>query len=196
MKMDLIRLLCVSLLQLLLQKADCIDTIRIADQKPMQQLQLWQNQLEDLVTSTVNTKKIETNQEALRDSFARNIADMLFSKMTALAAIQRHTRDAYTTAHYDKNFHFLNARIENNKTRVVSHFWWDIKIDLNASYAYIPYDMYDRTEGILTTAKYSKALDKTFIENYRQDDTITWQYFCSPAGVWRNYPGLWKNKYT
>lgn len=34
----------------------------------------------------------------------------------------------------------------------------------------------------------SRGLDRAFLENYRRDSTIGWQYFCNSSGLFRHFP--------
>ena len=38
-------------------------------------------------------------------------------------------------------------------------------------------------------AYWSQALDPVFRKNYEKDPTLTWQYFGSASGLFRNFPG-------
>jgi len=172
-------------------------TFMVSNEKPTELLGLMQNKLNQQMTdSTIYMNSRVTEIKTLRNSFAKNLANMLFSKMKALTAIRRQTLEQYPLARYDENFRFLNARTEKNMTRIETHFSTKVKVSINASFNYVPYDIYERSRDILMAAKYTKDLDITFAENYREDRTLTWQYFCSQEGLWRNYPGFWKDKYT
>lgn len=43
--------------------------------------------------------------------------------------------------------------------------------------------------AVLNGALWSEALDEVFIQNYANDSTLKWQYFASPSGFMRHYPG-------
>ena len=36
---------------------------------------------------------------------------------------------------------------------------------------------------------FTEALNEVFQQNHRRDPTLTWQYFASSTGFFRNYPG-------
>ena len=42
---------------------------------------------------------------------------------------------------------------------------------------------------VVNGVQWSEALDPIFEENYKNDSTLTWQYFGSATGFFRNYPG-------
>lgn len=43
------------------------------------------------------------------------------------------------------------------------------------------------------TLLWSEYLDEVFVQNYKADPALSWQYFCSSTGVMRQYPGIaWK----
>ena len=42
---------------------------------------------------------------------------------------------------------------------------------------------------VLNGVAWSEDLDPYFRENYEEDPTLTWQYFGSATGFFRNYPG-------
>ena len=43
--------------------------------------------------------------------------------------------------------------------------------------------------AVLNGVAWSQALDEVFVKNYENDSTLTWQYFGSAEGYFRNYPG-------
>jgi len=42
---------------------------------------------------------------------------------------------------------------------------------------------------VLRGVTWSQSLDDVFADNYRRDPTLSWQYFGSSSGFFRNYPG-------
>jgi len=44
---------------------------------------------------------------------------------------------------------------------------------------------------VLNGVQWSEDLDKVFAQNMERDPTLTWQYFGSAAGFFRNYPGMY-----
>ena len=43
---------------------------------------------------------------------------------------------------------------------------------------------------VLNGVMWSQSLDDVFRENYEEDPTLTWQYFGSADGFFRDYPGM------
>lgn len=43
--------------------------------------------------------------------------------------------------------------------------------------------------NVLEGLKWSEPLDIIFKENFVDDPTLTWQYFASPKGFMRHFPG-------
>ena len=44
---------------------------------------------------------------------------------------------------------------------------------------------------VINAIKWSRGLDRVFIDNYNRDPTLSWQYFGSSAGFMRQYPGVY-----
>lgn len=44
---------------------------------------------------------------------------------------------------------------------------------------------------IVNGVYWSEALNKVFVDNFRRDPTLIWQYFGSAKGFFRQYPGAW-----
>ena len=42
---------------------------------------------------------------------------------------------------------------------------------------------------ILNTIKWTQSLDEVFVNNWKEDPSLKWQYFGSETGVLRTYPG-------
>ena len=42
---------------------------------------------------------------------------------------------------------------------------------------------------VLRGVAWSEALDAVFADNFRRDPSLSWQYFGSSSGFFRNYPG-------
>ncbi|XP_023699028.2 voltage-dependent calcium channel subunit alpha-2/delta-2-like isoform X1 [Paramormyrops kingsleyae] len=71
-------------------------------------------------------------------------------------------------------------------------FVYDPNFKNNVNYSYtavqIPTDIYKGSPVILNELNWTQALEKTFIENSRDDPSLLWQVFGSATGVTRYYP--------
>lgn len=63
-------------------------------------------------------------------------------------------------------------------------------VNLNMSAVHVPTNVYDRASSVIKAIKWSETLDKTFINNYEQDPSLSWQYFGSATGFMRQYPAI------
>lgn len=44
-------------------------------------------------------------------------------------------------------------------------------------------------DDVAIAIQWSEALDNVFVQNYNSDPALSWQYFGSPSGIMRHYPG-------
>ncbi|XP_065173091.1 voltage-dependent calcium channel subunit alpha-2/delta-3 isoform X3 [Atheta coriaria] len=73
--------------------------------------------------------------------------------------------------------------------------FYNIPVNLNVSAVHVPSNVYDRSPEVIRDIKWSEELDKSFQDNYKQDPTISWQYFGSSSGFMRQYPAMiWKQE--
>ena len=72
---------------------------------------------------------------------------------------------------YDENFKTINT-----------------KINANFSTIHIPVNVFKQSMEINMTAFWSEELNSQFIKNYEKDNELSWQYFCSASGLFRQYP--------
>ncbi|XP_028129613.2 voltage-dependent calcium channel subunit alpha-2/delta-3-like [Diabrotica virgifera virgifera] len=69
------------------------------------------------------------------------------------------------------------------------------KVNLDISIAKLALNVYEREQDVLEGLRWSEALDLVFKENYKNDHTLTWQYFASPKGFMRHYPAVqWEDE--
>ncbi|XP_053612097.1 voltage-dependent calcium channel subunit alpha-2/delta-3-like isoform X2 [Plodia interpunctella] len=74
------------------------------------------------------------------------------------------------------------------------HF--DGDISLETSSVYVAVEVFDCVPPVKDHLYWSEALISTFKENYAQDATMDFQYFCSAKGFLRHYPAaLWSSMY-
>ena len=53
----------------------------------------------------------------------------------------------------------------------------------------MPTNVYEKDSLILNDVKWSEQLDRVFQENFREDESLSWQYMCSETGPFRIFPG-------
>ncbi|CAH0548637.1 unnamed protein product [Brassicogethes aeneus] len=69
------------------------------------------------------------------------------------------------------------------------HFY-NIPVNTNYSAVHVPSNVYDRAKNVISGIIWSEELDKTFRNNYKQDPTLSWQYFGSSTGFMRQFPAM------
>ncbi|XP_017263837.1 voltage-dependent calcium channel subunit alpha-2/delta-2a isoform X3 [Kryptolebias marmoratus] len=62
------------------------------------------------------------------------------------------------------------------------------KVNYSSSAVQIPTDIYKGSPVILNELNWTQALERVFIENWREDSSLRWQVFGSATGVTRYYP--------
>jgi len=65
------------------------------------------------------------------------------------------------------------------------------KMNVNFSTIHIPVNVFKQSMEINMTAYWSEKMNEQFIENYRTDPGLSWQYFCSSTGLFRQYPAAY-----
>ncbi|XP_055387226.1 voltage-dependent calcium channel subunit alpha-2/delta-3 [Condylostylus longicornis] len=70
-----------------------------------------------------------------------------------------------------------------------SHFF-NLYVNTNYSSVHVPANIFDRSPDVLRTIMWSEELDDVFVQNYKTDPALSWQYFCSDTGILRHYPAL------
>ncbi|KAM4819811.1 voltage-dependent calcium channel subunit alpha-2/delta-4 [Thomomys bottae] len=66
----------------------------------------------------------------------------------------------------------------------------NLRVNTSASCVQLPTNVYNRDPDVLNGVYMSEALNPVFVENFRRDPTLTWQYFGSCTGFFRIYPGI------
>uniref|UniRef100_A0A672LKG4 Voltage-dependent calcium channel subunit alpha-2/delta-3-like n=1 Tax=Sinocyclocheilus grahami TaxID=75366 RepID=A0A672LKG4_SINGR len=65
----------------------------------------------------------------------------------------------------------------------------NLSVNLSLSVVQVPTNMYNKDPDIVNGVYWSEALNKVFVENFKRDPTLIWQYFGSAKGFFRQYPG-------
>ncbi|ESO95823.1 hypothetical protein LOTGIDRAFT_116612, partial [Lottia gigantea] len=63
-------------------------------------------------------------------------------------------------------------------------------VNTSVSTIHVPTNIYDQSLKILNGVKWTESLNDAFMDNTRNDPTLTWQYFCSSDGFFRIFPGM------
>ncbi|XP_055958262.1 voltage-dependent calcium channel subunit alpha-2/delta-3 isoform X1 [Patella vulgata] len=63
-------------------------------------------------------------------------------------------------------------------------------VNMSVSTIHVPTNIYDKSSKILNGVKWTENLNNAFMDNNRNDPTLTWQYFCSSDGFFRIFPGM------
>ncbi len=86
----------------------------------------------------------------------------------------------------DPRFHvgYSRLHLEENK------YFSGIPVNTNLSSVHVPTNVFDGDPKVANAIKWSKGLDRVFIDNYNRDPSLSWQYFGSSTGFMRQYPAL------
>ncbi|KAK2915079.1 hypothetical protein Q8A73_005673 [Channa argus] len=66
----------------------------------------------------------------------------------------------------------------------------NLSVNLSLSVVQVPTNMYNKDTDIVNGVYWSEALNKVFVDNFKRDPTLIWQYFGSAKGFFRQYPGV------
>ncbi|XP_072027296.1 LOW QUALITY PROTEIN: voltage-dependent calcium channel subunit alpha-2/delta-3-like [Amphiura filiformis] len=152
-----------------------------------------------------DTVRIDTidGLQLVRD-MATKMEDMLSYKVDAVGRIVAEAEKAHVLHKYDNDtkFRYFNAMLINepfeNDTEDSLRLMFDLEenehfdnllINTTISTVQVATNVYNLAPEILNGINETESLDKVFIANYEQDPTLTWQYFGSKYGFFRNFPG-------
>ncbi|KAF5291746.1 hypothetical protein FQA39_LY14234 [Lamprigera yunnana] len=68
--------------------------------------------------------------------------------------------------------------------------FYNIPVNTNHSAVHVPSNVYERSNEVIKGIKWSEELDNTFKNNYKEDPTLSWQYFGSSTGFMRQFPAM------
>lgn len=170
-----------------------------------------------------NARVENKSGDELMDYIANNVGRMLRRKMDAIRCVINVAEEVAEEFHYDeeaaKNFRYYSSRyspiagqevndpeelwppgiIQNNETYKEMSFYQDThfyNLFVNTSYSsvHVPSNVYDQKPEVSEALQWSEALDEVFIQNYKTDPALSWQYFGSDTGILRHYPAMaWKS---
>lgn len=90
----------------------------------------------------------------------------------------------------NRNFYNLPVNTNHSAVHVPSNvyerckWWWGG----NNFFKLLPF-WFQTAKEVIKGIKWSEELDKTFRNNYKEDPTLSWQYFGSSTGFMRQFPG-------
>ncbi|XP_016122928.1 voltage-dependent calcium channel subunit alpha-2/delta-3-like [Sinocyclocheilus grahami] len=70
----------------------------------------------------------------------------------------------------------------------------NLSVNLSLSVVQVPTNMYNKDPDIVNGVYWSEALNKVFVENFKRDPTLIWQYFGSAKGFFRQYPDVYNQE--
>ncbi|KAG9433939.1 voltage-dependent calcium channel subunit alpha-2/delta-3 precursor [Apis mellifera carnica] len=128
---------------------------------------------------------------ALVHEIAKDIKAMMESKISAIKRIMDVAETSALSApdvDPPESFNYTNAKNNTIDLKHSAHFGGQVNLDRSA--VHVPTNVYDRASNVIRAIKWSEELDKTFINNYEQDPSLSWQYFGSATGFMRQYPAM------
>ncbi|XP_020293161.1 voltage-dependent calcium channel subunit alpha-2/delta-3 isoform X2 [Pseudomyrmex gracilis] len=128
---------------------------------------------------------------ALVHEIAKDIKAMMESKISAIKRIMDVAEtSAMSSPNEDppESYTYINAKNNTIDLEYSGHFGGHV--NLNMSAVHVPTNVYDRASNVIRAIKWSENLDRTFINNYEQDPSLSWQYFGSATGFMRQYPAM------
>ncbi|XP_029036420.2 voltage-dependent calcium channel subunit alpha-2/delta-3 isoform X2 [Osmia bicornis bicornis] len=128
---------------------------------------------------------------ALVHEIAKDINAMMESKISAIKRIMDVAETSAQSApdvDPPKSFQFIDAKNNTIELKFSAHFGG--QVNLNMSAVHVPTNVYERASNVVRAIRWSEELDKTFIYNYEQDPSLSWQYFGSATGFMRQYPAM------
>nr|CAD7430991.1 unnamed protein product [Timema monikensis] len=166
---------------------------------------------------THNTQVHPKDGRVLLDAIVKNVAMMLNHKMDAVKCIMAAAEDAAEEfvvppgKPKDVNFTYYSAK--SSATFIDGEFWnhtkdepnpiwyhslyltpdphfYGIPVNTSHSVIHVPTNVYDHSVEALPSIMWSEALDEVFVQNYKSDPALSWQYFGTHAGVMRGFPAI------
>ncbi|XP_051509834.1 voltage-dependent calcium channel subunit alpha-2/delta-3 [Myxocyprinus asiaticus] len=66
----------------------------------------------------------------------------------------------------------------------------NLSVNLSLSVVQVPTNMYNKDSAIVNGVYWSEALNQVFVDNFKRDPSLIWQYFGSAKGFFRQFPGI------
>ncbi|XP_061394784.1 voltage-dependent calcium channel subunit alpha-2/delta-3 [Musca vetustissima] len=71
--------------------------------------------------------------------------------------------------------------------------FFNTPVNMTVSSVHVPTNVYDRASDTIKAIEWSENLDQIFRDNYKNDPTLSWQFFGSSTGFMRQFPASkWK----
>ncbi|KAK5639073.1 hypothetical protein RI129_011565 [Pyrocoelia pectoralis] len=144
--------------------------------------------------------------EKIINDIVKNVSAMMMKKRKAVVCILKKAEMAaaeFELSDTDRNYTYYRSNppngknIEDKDVNMYLHMdldndthFFNIPVNKSHSSVHVPTNIYQRHEEAETAIKWSEVLDEVFIQNYRADPALTWQYFGSSSGVMRHYPAM------
>uniref|UniRef100_A0A8C4NJ64 Calcium channel, voltage dependent, alpha2/delta subunit 3 n=1 Tax=Eptatretus burgeri TaxID=7764 RepID=A0A8C4NJ64_EPTBU len=131
---------------------------------------------------------------------ARDMEAMFSKKVEAVKRLVITAEEAELQHHYDENleYQYHNA-VEQSQEHDTYGTEFDIEpnehfgnlsVNMSLSSVQVPTNIYNQDPAIINGAFWSTALNPVFIKNLEKDPTLTWQYFGSMDGFFRQFPAI------
>ncbi|XP_037933678.1 voltage-dependent calcium channel subunit alpha-2/delta-3 isoform X2 [Teleopsis dalmanni] len=73
--------------------------------------------------------------------------------------------------------------------------FFNMAVNLSVSSVHVPTNVFDRALDVIKGIQWSENLDQIFRDNYKNDPTLSWQFFGSSTGFMRQFPASkWKTE--
>ncbi|XP_067644743.1 voltage-dependent calcium channel subunit alpha-2/delta-3 isoform X6 [Eurosta solidaginis] len=73
--------------------------------------------------------------------------------------------------------------------------FFNTPVNLSVSSVHVPLNVFDRAKDVIKDIQWSENLDQIFRDNYKNDPTLSWQFYGSSTGFMRQFPAAkWKAK--
>ncbi|KAM4747377.1 voltage-dependent calcium channel subunit alpha-2/delta-4 [Rhinophrynus dorsalis] len=137
--------------------------------------------------------------------FSEEMESMLRRKVEAVQRLVEAAEDADLNHEFNASMEFeyynsvrINEKDENdNYVELGNEFiletnehFNDLMVNTTLSNIQLPTNVYNKDPDILNGVYMSEALNPIFVDNFKRDPTLTWQYFGSSTGFFRLYPGI------
>uniref|UniRef100_UPI00358EA5E1 voltage-dependent calcium channel subunit alpha-2/delta-3-like n=1 Tax=Myxine glutinosa TaxID=7769 RepID=UPI00358EA5E1 len=131
---------------------------------------------------------------------ARDMEAMFSKKVEAVKRLVITAEEAELQHTYEENleYQYHNA-VEQSQEHDTYGTEFDIEpnehfgnlsVNLSLSSVQVPTNIYNQDPAIINGALWSTALNPVFIKNLENDPTLTWQYFGSMDGFFRQFPAI------